>query len=305
MFQATSAAKPIDRAWIEEPRREATVELLLAACLRDPVLAEPAVLPQLERERAALARRWPIRGRELDRLLRGMKQPLFPYQREGVDRFLRVGRLLLADDMGLGKTAQAIASCHALFAAGKARRAVVVAPAALKPQWAREWRGFTDLALVTVEGHPDERARIYRRRGDGVLLVNYEQLLRDLALVRGYAPDLVVLDEAQRIKNWEFDTYVCRLTHRSDAYPTVAATATVIVVGDRAGGVWFLDLPPSYRSAEPSSRLEGTHRVPAASAAHVPTRTRPVMTKHTILFLAANPTEPMGARSTARRARSR
>jgi SNF2 family DNA or RNA helicase len=206
MFQAAPAARPIDPAWIGEDRRIATVELLIAACHRDPELAEPALLPQLERERAALGRGWEIRGRELDRLLRGMKQKLFRYQREGVERFLRIGRLLLADDMGLGKTAQAIASCHALFAAGKVRRAVVVAPAALKPQWAREWRAFTDLELVTVDGHPDERARIYRRRADGVLLVNYEQLLRDLALVRSYDPDLVILDEAQRIKNWETKT---------------------------------------------------------------------------------------------------
>ncbi|HEX4422359.1 MAG TPA: DEAD/DEAH box helicase [Kofleriaceae bacterium] len=206
MFQATPAGRPIDPAWIDDARRAATVELLLAAARRDPDLAEPAVVPQLEREHAAIGRRWSLRARELDRLLRGMKQRLFPYQRDGVERFLRVGRLLLADDMGLGKTAQAIASCHALFAAGKARRAVIVTPAALKPQWAREWRAFTDLALITVDGQPDERARIYRRRGDGVLLVNYEQLLRDLALVRAYDPDLVVLDEAQRIKNWETKT---------------------------------------------------------------------------------------------------
>ena len=196
----------IDPAWLGPARRLASVDLLIAACRRDPALAEPAVLPQLGRERATLARRWELRGRELDGLLRGLNQKLFAYQREGVDRFLRAGRLLLADDMGLGKTAQAIASCHALFAAGKARRAVVVTPAALKPQWAREWRAFTDLALTTVEGDPDARARIYRRRGDGVLLVNYEQLLRDLPLVRGYAPDLVILDEAQRIKNWETKT---------------------------------------------------------------------------------------------------
>jgi len=159
MFQPAPAARPVDPAWIGDERRLATVELLIVACHRDPVLAEPALLPQLERERAAFGRRWEIRGRELDQLLRGMKQKLFRYQREGVERFLRVGRLLLADDMGLGKTAQAIASCHALFAAGKVRRAVVVAPAALKPQWAREWRAFTDLELVTVDGHPDERAR--------------------------------------------------------------------------------------------------------------------------------------------------
>jgi superfamily II DNA or RNA helicase len=206
MFQAAPAARPIDPVWISERRRAETVAILIAACQRDPGLAEPAVLPQLERERAALGRRWAIRARELDALLRGMKQKLFPYQRDGVARFLGAGRLLLADDMGLGKTAQAIASCHALFAAGKVRRAIVVTPAALKPQWAREWRAFTDLALTTVEGDPGERAALYRRRSDGVLLVNYEQLLRDLALVRRYDPDLVILDEAQRIKNWETKT---------------------------------------------------------------------------------------------------
>jgi superfamily II DNA or RNA helicase len=206
LFQHAPAAQPIDPAVLADPsRRRATVELIAAACRRDPRLAEPALLPLLERERAELARRQPIGGRELDRLLRGLKQKLFPYQRQGVERFLGAGRLLLADDMGLGKTAQAIASCHALFAAGKVRRAVVVVPASLKAQWAREWRTFTDLELVTVEGAPDERAGLYRRRG-GVLLVNYEQLLRDLPAVQGYAPELVVLDEAQRIKNWETKT---------------------------------------------------------------------------------------------------
>jgi len=207
MFQLAPAARPIDAAGLTEPaRRLAIVEKLIAACRRNPALAEPALLPLLEAERASLGRRKAIGSREIDRLLRGLKQTLFPYQREGVARFLEVGRLLLADDMGLGKTAQAIASCHALFAAGHVRRAVIVVPAPLKPQWAREWQAFTDLALVTVEGSPDERVRSYRRRGDGVLLVNYEQLLRDLPEVQRYAPELVILDEAQRIKNWETKT---------------------------------------------------------------------------------------------------
>jgi superfamily II DNA or RNA helicase len=206
LFQGAPAARPIDPASIAGARRLATVEALIAAIGREPLLAEPALLPQLERERADLARRQPVGERELTRLLRGLKQKLFPYQRDGVARFLSTGRLLLADDMGLGKTAQAIASCHALFAAGKIRRGLVVVPAPLKPQWAREWLAFTDISIVTVDGDPAERASRYRRRGDGVLLVNYEQLLRDLPLVLAYAPDLVILDEAQRIKNWETKT---------------------------------------------------------------------------------------------------
>jgi SNF2 domain-containing protein/helicase-like protein/SWIM zinc finger len=257
MFQAAPAARPIDPAWLGEERRVATVELLIAACHRDPELAEPALLPQLERERAALARRWAIRGRELDQLLRGMKQKLYRYQREGVERFLGVGRLLLADDMGLGKTAQAIASCHALFAAGKVRRAVVVAPAALKPQWAREWRTFTDLELVTVDGHPEERARVYRRRADGVLLVNYEQLLRDLALVRGYDPDLVILDEAQRIKNWE--TKTAGVVKRLEPTWRLVLTGTPMEnrVEELASIMEWVD----EHALEPRWRLPGWHTV--------------------------------------------
>lgn len=207
MFQRAPAARPIDSAWTADlTRRRMAVDRLLAAIRRDPALAEPALLPLLERERKELDRRQVIGSRELDRLTRGLRQKLFPYQREGVERFMNAGRLLLADDMGLGKTAQAIASCHALFAGSKIRRALVVVPASLKPQWAREWRAFTDVELVTVEGHPDDRARLYRRRGDGVLLVNYEQLLRDLPAVQKYAPELVILDEAQRIKNWQTKT---------------------------------------------------------------------------------------------------
>jgi len=206
MFQTAPSARPIEPELVAGPRRLATVDALLAACRRDPQLAEPALRPLLEREQTELGRRHPIAAREVTRLLHGLKQKLFAYQREGVERFLGAGRLLLADDMGLGKTAQAIASCHALFAAGTIRRALVVVPASLKPQWAREWRAFTDLEIVMVDGDPGERAALYRRRADGVLLVNYEQLLRDLPMVQRYAPDLVILDEAQRIKNWETKT---------------------------------------------------------------------------------------------------
>jgi SNF2 family DNA or RNA helicase len=144
--------------------------------------------------------------RALTRLLRGFKPKLYLYQREGVLKLLRAGRLLLADDMGLGKTAQAIASCHALIRGGHVKRALIVVPASLKPQWLREWKSFTDVDITLVEGTADARAELYRRGDKGVLLVNYEQLLRDLPSVLAYAPELVVLDEAQRIKNWETRT---------------------------------------------------------------------------------------------------
>ncbi len=114
--------------------------------------------------------------------------------------------MLLADDMGLGKTAQAIAASTVLWKSGRVRRGLLITPASLKPQWAREWATFSELPIEIVDGTPDARQALYASRKEGFLIVNYEQLLRDLEIVRGWDPDLVVLDEAQRIKNWATKT---------------------------------------------------------------------------------------------------
>ncbi len=137
---------------------------------------------------------------------RGLKRTLYAYQREGIERFLAAGRLLLADDMGLGKTAQAIASCEILYRTGRVRRGLIIAPASLKPQWAREWNVFSELPIHVVDGSPEDRQAAYARHSHGFLIINYEQLLRDLETVKKWDPDLVVLDEAQRIKNWATKT---------------------------------------------------------------------------------------------------
>src|SRR3990172_6355500 len=108
--------------------------------------------------------------------------------------------------MGLGKTAQAIAACHVLFTAAKVTRGLVIVPAALKPQWLREWQLFSDAPVAIVDGGPEERAEAYRRRRRGFLLPNYKQVLPALPLMHQFRPDIVVLDEAQRIKNWATKT---------------------------------------------------------------------------------------------------
>jgi SNF2 family DNA or RNA helicase len=143
---------------------------------------------------------------DLDAALATLRKPLYPYQREGVNRFLATGRLLLADDMGLGKTIQAIASCHVLWHSGRVGRGLVVAPAPLKSQWAREWQLFTDAPVAVVDGTPAEREAAYAGADRGFLIVNYELILRDLALIHAWAPEMIVLDEAQRIKNWATKT---------------------------------------------------------------------------------------------------
>jgi SNF2 family DNA or RNA helicase len=159
-----------------------------------------------------------VRGRpdrrDIAGALRTLKRRLYPYQRDGVLRFLAAGRLVLADDMGLGKTAQAIAAAHVLFRTHKVMRGLLIVPASLKDQWLREWRLFSDVPLSVVDGSPTGRAAVYRSTQRGFLVTNYEQVLRDLDLIQRWKPDLVVLDEAQRIKNWATKTaaYVKTLT---------------------------------------------------------------------------------------------
>ena len=169
---------------------------------------DPAVRALLLREhqRLRLIVERALTPAEIRQGLRGLKRPLYPYQEEGVRRFLGEARLLLADDMGLGKTAQAIATCGVLWRSGRVRRGLIITPASLKPQWAREWAVFSDLPIEIVDGSPDARQALYASRKEGFLIINYEQLLRDLEIVRAWNPDLVVLDEAQRIKNWATKT---------------------------------------------------------------------------------------------------
>jgi superfamily II DNA or RNA helicase len=187
--------------------RHRFIRALLPLLQRDP-LADPALVGLLRREQASLARQVDAAPtqKETKRALGKLKRPLFPYQEAGVARFLEAGRLLLADDMGLGKTAQAIASCHVLHVTGRVNKGLVIVPAALKPQWLREWKLFSEVPATIVDGPPEARLRQYRALQSGFLIVNYEQVLKDLSHLEQLAPDLVVLDEAQRIKNWAAKT---------------------------------------------------------------------------------------------------
>jgi len=132
--------------------------------------------------------------------------PLFPYQREGMLHLAFTERALLADEMGLGKTIQAIAACALLQRLGQAQRALVVTPASLKTEWEEQIRKFTTLPYQLVFGGPSQRLRAYAD-APFFTLVNYEQMVIDALDVNArLRPDIVVLDEAQRIKNWSTKT---------------------------------------------------------------------------------------------------
>ena len=155
-----------------------------------------------QRERARFTAALEAGRRSLDFL----KQPLLPYQVEGVLHLAFGERVLLADDMGLGKTVQAIAACTLLRELRGVERVLVVSPASLKAEWEEQIAKFSDLPSTIVFGGYPARRAAYRRH-TFFTLCNYEQVVADgRNLLDALRPDVVILDEAQRIKNWQTKT---------------------------------------------------------------------------------------------------
>ena len=135
-----------------------------------------------------------------------MKLPLYDYQKHGMLHLAFSQRAMLADEMGLGKTVQAIAACELLRRIRGIRKVLVVSPTSLKAEWEEQIVKFADLPSIIVYGN--KHIRLHQYQNDTFFyLVNYEQVLRDHDHIqRIIAPDVIILDEAQRIKNWKTKT---------------------------------------------------------------------------------------------------
>ena len=212
-IRATGPAAKLLEPWFDRgvfpvARVERFPELLARLRgLDGQVTVRPDVLDHVARE---LELREGLRAEErllrrLDRLKLPVKIPLYPFQKRGVLFAAMRERTILADDMGLGKTVQAIGAACLLAERRGLRGALVVCPASVKYQWEREVRRFCDRSAVVIEGGRGERARLYD--SDAFFkIVNYEAVVRDKHLLADRDFDLVVLDEAQRIKNWKTKT---------------------------------------------------------------------------------------------------
>jgi SNF2 family DNA or RNA helicase len=136
----------------------------------------------------------------------------FPHQYEGIGWLFSQDSALLADEMGLGKTMQMITAVRLLLRGGQVRRILLVCPKPLIPNWQREFRAWAEeLPVVTVEGDTARRNLIWKMPGVPILMTNYEVMVRDMeAMPEEERPkfDLVVLDEAQRIKNRDSKTAI-------------------------------------------------------------------------------------------------
>lgn len=125
----------------------------------------------------------------------GIKCELFPFQKDGV-AFLhsRKGRALIGDEMGLGKTIQALAY---LQLHREHRPAVIVCPASLKLNWAKEIRDTMNPCpgIQILEG------RTPYRINKEIIIINYDILQYWVQALLSISPKIIIADECHAFKN--------------------------------------------------------------------------------------------------------
>jgi SNF2 family DNA or RNA helicase len=128
----------------------------------------------------------------------------FPYQMDGIAFLYARSSAILADEMGLGKTMQAITAIRMLLLSGEIRNALLVCPKPLVTNWMREFRQWApEIPIAVIQGDSSKRAWVWSNPQAPVKIANYELMLKDSAVIDDGSLyfDLVLLDEAQRIKN--------------------------------------------------------------------------------------------------------
>jgi SNF2 family DNA or RNA helicase len=228
----------------------------------DDVWAFIAQVRDAEQRQHTLAQAYPkgIHDKALHKLL---KARLYPYQAEGALFAARAGRALLGDEMGLGKTVQAIAAAELMSRHFGVQRVLVVCPTSLKHQWKAEFSRFADRSAQVIHGLRAQRQDQYTE-DTFCRIVNYEMLERDADFIDAWAPELVIADEAQRIKNW--NTVAARALKRIASPYALVLTGTPLEnrLEELISIVQFVDqhrLGPTWRMLDEHQLRDDAGRV--------------------------------------------
>ncbi len=216
--------------WLLDADRNKAVQRLARLCAKhghalqvDAVVHDHlAGLRDADRRRAVLAKAF-ARGAASPALAKLVKVPLYPYQAEGALFAVAAGRALIADDMGLGKTIQAIAAAEIFAHHFGVRRVLVICPTSLKYQWQREIARFAGRKAQVIDGGRQARRALFEA-DEFCKITNYEKLRADQDLIQAWAPELVIVDEAQRFKNW--NTIAARAIKRINSPYAIVLTGT-------------------------------------------------------------------------------
>jgi SNF2 family DNA or RNA helicase len=151
---------------------------------------------------------------EYETYLDGSFRP-YDFQSRGAEFIVKQLRVLLADDVGLGKSVMAILAILDILWKGLGEKFVIVVPASLRLQWLGELRKFvnrnmfTDLRFILIKagevGSKKNRMRLYKEFKESmspvIMIMSYATVVRDEVKLVDLNPNMVVLDEAQKIKN--------------------------------------------------------------------------------------------------------
>lgn len=162
-----------------------------------------------------------LRDADIQQLI---KVKLYPYQIEGIKFAFSNLKTIIADEMGLGKTVQAIGTAELLKKHRLASSALIVCPTSLKYQWQREIEKFTGHKALVVEGNVIKRRAQYEDDDYYYKIVSYNAVCNDLKAGYDLHTDLLVLDEVQRLKNW--DTQMAKSIRLLTSSFTVALSGT-------------------------------------------------------------------------------
>jgi ERCC4-related helicase len=178
-----------------------------------------------------------------------LKATLLPYQLDGIAFAAGAGRAVLADDMGLGKTIQGVGAAEFLAREAEIKKVLIICPASLKSQWRAEIHRFCDRTVQLVGGSTAERGQMYANECF-FTVCNYEQVLRDILSIENIPWDMIILDEGQRIKNWQAKTSNVVKSLRSRFALVLSGTPLENRLDDLYSVVQFVDdrrLGPGFR----------------------------------------------------------
>lgn len=148
---------------------------------------------------------------------------LYPYQEEGIRFAAKAGRAIIADEMGLGKTIQAIGTAMLLRNKGLIGSVLVLCPTSLKYQWKREIEHFSNEKAHVIEGNHLKRREQYYVP-ELFKIVSYNSACNDIKVLGSLNTDMVIIDEVQRLKNW--NTQIARAARKINSDYAVILSGT-------------------------------------------------------------------------------